>query len=120
MKKLITVFAAMLISAVVLSSPAQALTNVSGSYVLDENGKCISADFTDYGVPMIEEAPEDFKAVLIDVNDQYGPFGANSISEIATNGAAPAIANAIYDAVGARVRSWPITPEKILRALGKI
>ena len=88
--------------------------------VLDENGKCISADFTDYGVPMIEEAPEDFKAVLIDVNDQYGPFGAKSISEIATNGAAPAIANAIYDAVGARVRSWPITPEKILRALGKI
>ena len=88
--------------------------------VLDESGKCISADFTDYGVPMIEEAPEDFKAVLIDVNDQYGPFGAKSISEIATNGAAPAIANAIYDAVGARVRSWPITPEKILRALGKI
>ena len=88
--------------------------------VLDKGGRCISADFTDYGVPMIGEAPDDFKAVLIDVNDQYGPYGAKSISEIATNGAAPAIANAIYDAVGARVRSWPITPEKILRALGKI
>ena len=88
--------------------------------VLDKDGRCISADFTDYGVPMIGEAPDDFKAVLIDVNDQYGPYGAKSISEIATNGAAPAIANAIYDAVGARVRSWPITPEKILRALGKI
>ena len=88
--------------------------------VLDKDGRCISADFTDYGVPMVGETPDDFKAVLIDVNDQYGPFGAKSISEIATNGAAPAIANAIYDAVGARVRSWPITPEKILRALGKI
>ena len=88
--------------------------------VLDENGKCISACFTDYGVPMISEAPEDFRAVLIDVDDQYGPFGAKSISEIATNGAAPAIANAIYDAVGARVRSWPITGEKILRAMGKL
>lgn len=87
--------------------------------VLDKNGRCINANFTDYCVPMVAEAPEDFKAVLIDVNDQYGPFGAKSISEIATNGAAPAIANAIYDAVGARVRSWPITPEKILHELGK-
>ena len=87
--------------------------------VLDKDGRCLSADFTDYGVPMVGEAPEDFKAVLIDVDDQYGPFGAKSISEIATNGAAPAIANAIYDAVGVRVRSWPITPEKILHEMGK-
>ena len=70
--------------------------------------------------PMIGEAPEDFKAVLIDVNDQYGPYGAKSISEIATNGAAPAIAMAIADATGAWVRSWPITPEKILKAMGKL
>lgn len=88
--------------------------------VLDKDGRCLTDNFTDYCVPMIGEAPEDFKAVLIDVNDAYGPFGAKSISEIATNGAAPAIANAIYDAVGARVRSWPITPEKVLKALGKI
>ena len=88
--------------------------------VLDKDGRCLTDNFTDYCVPMIGEAPEDFKAVLIDVNDAYGPFGAKSISEIATNGAAPAIANAIYDAVGARVRSWPITPEKVLKALGRI
>ena len=88
--------------------------------VLDKSGKCINGNFTDYGAPMIEEAPEDFKAVLIDVNDQYGPFGAKSISEIATNGAAPAIAMAIADAVGVWVRSWPITPEKILKEMGKI
>ena len=88
--------------------------------VLDKSGKCINGNFTDYGAPMIEEAPEDFKAVLIDVNDQYGPFGAKSISEIATNGAAPAIAMAIADAVGVWVRSWPITPEKILREMGKL
>ena len=58
--------------------------------------------------------------MLIDVNDQYGPFGAKSISEIACNGAAPAIAMAIADAVGVWIRTWPITPEKILRALGRI
>lgn len=87
--------------------------------VLDKDGNCINANFTDYGTPMISEAPEDFKAVLIDVNDKYGPFGAKSISEIATNGAAPAIAMAIARATGVWVRSWPITPEKILRGLGK-
>ena len=75
---------------------------------------------TDYGTPMIAEAPEDFRSVLIDVNDKFGPFGAKSISEIACNGAAPAIGIAIHDAVGVWIRSWPMTPEKILRAMGKI
>ena len=88
--------------------------------VLDKDGKCITTTFTDYGVPMIEEAPEDFRAELVDINDQYGPYGAKSISEIACNGAAPAIAMAIADATGVWVRSWPITGEKILRGLGRI
>lgn len=87
---------------------------------LDSGGKCLNPNFTDYGVPMISEMPEDFKAVLIDINDDYGPFGAKSISEIATNGAAPAIAIAIHDAVGVWIRSWPFTPEKILKELGRI
>ena len=88
--------------------------------VLDENGVCLTSDFTTYGVPMTSELPDDFKAVLIDVNDDFGPFGAKSISEIATNGAAPAIANAIHDATGVWIRSWPFTAEKILKALGRI
>ena len=87
--------------------------------ILDKDGKCLTTTFTDYGVPMIQDAPDDMKAVLIDVNDDYGPFGAKSISEIACNGAAPAIAMAIADATGVWVRSWPITGEKILKALGK-
>ena len=88
--------------------------------VLDKEGKCLTANMTDYGVPMISEAPEDFKAVLIDVNDKFGPFGAKSISEIACNGAAPAIGIAIHDACGVWIRNWPMTPEKVLKALGKI
>ena len=88
--------------------------------ILDKDGRCVNANMTDYGVPMISEQPDDFKAVLIDVDDPDGPFGAKSISEIACNGAAPAIGNAIHDACGVWVRSWPMTPEKILRELGKI
>jgi putative selenate reductase molybdopterin-binding subunit len=88
--------------------------------VLDSDGVCQASNFTRYGVPMTSELPDDFKAVLIDEDDEYGPYGAKSISEIATNGAAPAIANAIHDAVGVWIRSWPFTPEKILREMGKI
>ena len=94
--------------------------SLSEEMILDRDGRCVNPNFTDYGVPMIWEAPDDFKAVLIDVDDKDGPFGAKSISEIATNGAAPAIATAIHDACGVWVRSWPFTAEKILRGLGKI
>lgn len=87
--------------------------------VLDENGVNINSNFTDYGTPMINEAPDDFKSILIDVNDNAGPFGAKSISEIACNGAAPAIGIAIHDACGVWIKSWPMTPEKILKALNK-
>ena len=88
--------------------------------ILDKDGKCINANLTDYGAPMIGDAPEDFKSVLIDVDDEHGPFGAKSISEIACNGAAPAIGIAIHDACGVWIRNWPMTPEKVLKALGKI
>ena len=88
--------------------------------ILDEEGHCLNANMTDYGLPMIYEQPDDFKSVLIDVDDADGPFGAKSISEIACNGAAPAIGIAIHDAVGVWITSWPMTPEKVLRAMGKI
>lgn len=88
--------------------------------ILDKDGRCINANLLDYGVPMITEAPDEFKSVLIDVDDKDGPYGAKSISEIACNGAAPAIGMAIHDACGVWLRSWPMNPEKLLKALGKI
>ncbi len=88
--------------------------------VYDSDGHALNTDLRSYGVPMIGDVPEDFQAKLVYTDDPFGPYGAKSISEIATNGAAPVIANAIHDATGVWMRSWPITPEKILRELGKI
>ena len=88
--------------------------------VLDDQGTCCNASLDSYGVPGILDLPEDFQVTLIPTDDPNGPFGAKSISEVATNGAAPAVAAAIHDAVGAWIRSWPFSGEKILRALGKI
>ena len=88
--------------------------------VLDEQGRCLNADLLDYKVPMIGDLPEDFRCELVYTEDPFGPFGSKSISEISCNGAAPAIAAAIHDAVGVWMREWPFTPEKILRALGTL
>jgi len=88
--------------------------------IYDENGKCLNPNFLDYKIPMINDLPEVFKAELVFTDDPYGPYGSKSVSEISCNGAAPCIAEAIYDAVGIWMRTWPFTPEKILRELKKI
>jgi len=88
--------------------------------VLDETGRCVNASFREYRVPRIVDLPREFRMELVDTDDPYGPFGGKSISEISCNGAAPAIASAIHDAVGIWLREWPFTPEKVLRALGEL
>ncbi len=57
------------------------------------------------------------EAVIVEPDDADGPFGAKGVGEPGLVPTAPAIANAIYDAVGVRIRELPITPEKILAAL---
>ena len=54
---------------------------------------------------------------FIETNDSFGPFGAKGVGEPGLVPTAPAIANAIYNAVGIRIHDLPITPEKILKAL---
>ncbi len=88
--------------------------------VYDEEGRCLNPRFLDYKVPSIYEVPEDFVVELVPVADEVGPFGGKSVSEISVNGAAPAIAIAIHDAVGAWCREWPFTPERVLRAMGRL
>lgn len=88
--------------------------------ILDDEGRCLTTDLKDYGVPTAAELPGTFEAILVPTDDPYGPFGGKSVSEISCNGASPAIANAIHDACGIWMRSWPYSPEKVLRALGKI
>jgi len=57
---------------------------------------------------------------MVESRDGAGPFGAKGIGEPSCNSIAPAVANAVTDAIGRRLFDIPITPEKILRALGKL
>jgi CO/xanthine dehydrogenase Mo-binding subunit len=60
------------------------------------------------------------ETILVPTWEPTGPFGAKSVSEISINGPLPAIANAIYDAVGVRLRTSPFTPERVLAAIGEV
>jgi xanthine dehydrogenase molybdenum-binding subunit len=86
----------------------------------DSTGACLTGDFLDYKIPTAMEAPQKFETIFIESNEPTGPFGAKGLGEPPTIVPAPAIANAVYNAVGVRIRDLPITPEKILKGLGKL
>jgi CO/xanthine dehydrogenase Mo-binding subunit len=81
-----------------------------------KEGITLNSDLTGYLIPTSMDAPQ-FTTRLVENEDSEGPFGAKGIGEPATIATAPAIANAIYDAIGIRIFELPITPEKILKAL---
>lgn len=74
------------------------------------------ADFTEYLMPHAAEVPE-MENIVIERPNPTGPYGVKGVGEMVSNAQSPAIANAIYDAIGVRITSLPITPEKILDAL---
>jgi xanthine dehydrogenase molybdenum-binding subunit len=80
------------------------------------NGDPQNAGFLDYKIPSILDLPL-IEPVIVEEADEEGPFGARGVGEPPILAMAPAIANAIYDAVGARITSLPITAEKVLLAL---
>ena len=81
-----------------------------------EDGVVTNAGLGDYKMPTMADVPS-LRVVLLTDDRGDGPFGAKSVGELANPGVAPAIANAIHDAVGVRVTSLPITAEKVHRAL---
>jgi CO/xanthine dehydrogenase Mo-binding subunit len=90
-------------------------------YALSENlvfedGKVLCDDFVDYFIRRAPDLPK-INPIVVSTDDPYGPFGAKGIGETVMIPTAPAIANAIYHAVGVRIKELPITPEKILNAL---
>jgi CO/xanthine dehydrogenase Mo-binding subunit len=73
-------------------------------------------DFNEYLMPGPGDLP-DFENVVLERPSIDGPYGAKGVGEMTANSPIPAIANAIFDAVGVRVDSLPITPEKVLRGI---
>jgi len=78
-----------------------------------DKGKVLNPNFLDYKIFTFPDMPE-IESIIIETDEQSGPFGAKGIGEPPLVGSAPAIANAIYDATGKRIRSLPITMEKLV------
>jgi len=87
-----------------------------GEKMIFEKGELKNGNFLDYKMPTAKDIPP-VQAVIVETDEKDGPFGAKGIGEPGAVPTAPAIANAIYDAVGVRIKDLPITPEKVLKAL---
>jgi CO/xanthine dehydrogenase Mo-binding subunit len=85
----------------------------------DDTGRLLNPGFLDYRMPTAADVPP-IETKIVEVPSDDGPYGARGVGEPSIIPAAAAVANAIEDALGVRVTEAPITPERILRALGKI
>ncbi|MBW2002950.1 MAG: xanthine dehydrogenase family protein molybdopterin-binding subunit, partial [Deltaproteobacteria bacterium] len=81
-----------------------------------EKGRVMNPNFRDYKMLTAKDVVP-VEPIVIEPGDEGGPFGAKGIGEPGLVPTAPAIANAVYDAIGVRIRDLPITPEKVLAAL---
>ena len=86
--------------------------------ILDK-GVTLTPSFSEYLIHTAMDAPE-VQTIMIESKDGAGPFGAKGVGEPSCVPVAPALANAVCDAIGVRIFELPLTPEKILRALNKI
>jgi putative selenate reductase molybdopterin-binding subunit len=82
----------------------------------DDQGRLLTTRFGDYRIFAANEMPE-VQVILVETEEPSGPFGAKAVAEIPLDGAAAALANAVYDATGVRLRQIPLTPERVWRAL---
>jgi len=82
----------------------------------EDETKILTDDLRKLGVPRIADIPP-MEVFIIEETQTKGPFGAKGIGEVGLNPIAPAVSNAIYDAVGVRLQSLPMRKEKVLEAL---
>ena len=112
-------------------NPRTALNQVEGAisqmlgFALSEElvtdaptGVTLNGSYLEHKSPTIQDYP-DIAVIFADIVDPVGPMGAKALGEVPSVGVAPAIANALYDAIGIRFTRLPITPDRVLDALAR-
>jgi CO/xanthine dehydrogenase Mo-binding subunit len=111
-----------------LVNPRIAETQLSGAAIMQigyalfekmdfDAGQVTNASLADYKIPGIDDVPLALESVFVEGEQKGGPFGAKGLGESGTFGVAPAVANAIHDAVGVRLTNLPMTAESVYRAM---
>ncbi len=85
-------------------------------YVYNEDGMMLNSSFLDYRVPVANDLPE-IECILVENANPGHPYGVRGVGEVPIVPPMAAVANAIYDAIGVRVRDLPSTPSRILEEL---
>jgi len=97
----------------------QGLGSALYEHLVLAEGQYLNSDFVDYKIPTATDTPQ-MDIVLLETSPQAdGPFGVKGIAEPTMVPTAPAIANAVYDATGVRIRDLPLSAEKVLAAMKK-
>ncbi len=86
--------------------------------VFDGDGRMVNPVIGPYKIYRADEMPV-LEVFLIQTVEPSGPFGAKAVAEIPKDGVAPALANAVFNATGVRIRQIPLTPERVWRALNQ-
>ena len=84
--------------------------------VYNEKGEAREKDFGDYHIFQADEMPE-MEVIFVETFEKTHPFGVKAVAEIPMDGVAPAVANAVANAVGVDIDANPVTPEKVWRGL---
>jgi len=101
-----------------------AVVQAQGYAVLEDyktkDGQVLTDQLSTYLIPTIRDIPEKVETVIVEVPDPNGPWGARGVGELPFLPTAAAISAAVHDATGVWFDEFPLTPERILRGLGKI
>ena len=100
-------------------SAVMGLTGVLFPCMVYDGATLINGNGLDYRVPLATDIPDGFVSVLQEQGHGPGPYGAKSIGEGCMLPIASAIANAVEDAIGVRIRALPLSPERVLAAIDK-
>jgi CO/xanthine dehydrogenase Mo-binding subunit len=92
---------------------------LSEEMLYDHQGRLLNGNLLDYRMPTSRDLPP-IEAIIVEVPSEEGPYGARIVGEPSIVAGAAAVANAVCDAIGVRLTGVPITPERVLRALGKM
>jgi len=97
---------------------AMGLGPALGEELIHEQGRLANPAYIHYAAARAADLPR-IRTVLIEGGDPQGPYGAKGVGELCNTPPPPAIANALYDAIGVRITDLPMTPDKILTALAR-
>jgi CO/xanthine dehydrogenase Mo-binding subunit len=94
-------------------------------YTIQENyktkdGYVLTDQLSTYLIPTVLDIPEQVESIIVEVPDPIGPWGARGLGELPYLPLAAAITSAVHDATGVWFNEFPLTPERVLRGLGKI